>query len=281
MMAYGPANRLDFQDRHAMDPMLHVPPPNDPMKQEDPWRQPDDMEMREGNFFDEYKADAQEGTDDIEGAWNPDHNDVNENGDQALPGSWERPICVECGNDEGEEGGGRYGHGPDNEKFFCGRCWKSWDCEAQQKMMMAYSPGSRFDVDDRHAMDPMLHAPPDDPMKLDPAFYDIEMRGDADDEEIDGEDEEGLGEAGEEEELRFDGYDGPFSYTEFLEFYEDEAETLARWEAAVPAYGVEVARWEVAVSGDDADAVRGPSKMEPATSSSPGAPESDEGEDVD
>jgi len=269
MLAYSPGNRSDFQDRHAMDPMLHAPPPNDPMKQEDPWRQPRNMEMRESNFFDEYDADAQEGTDDIDGAWNPDEKVVNDNGNQALPGSWERPVCIECGNNEGEEGGGRYGHGPDSEKFFCGRCWKSWDHEAQRKMMMAYSPGNRLDLDDGQAMDPMLLAPPDSPMMWDPAFDDMDMREEADDEEIGGEDEAEIVEAGEEEDLRFDGEDGPFSYAEFLEYYEDEAETLARWEAAVSA------------GKDYSEASRGPSKMEDATLPSLDALASDEGEDLD
>jgi len=226
------------------------------------YKEKERMENDEGNFFDQYDAEAEEGTDDIEGAWSPDEKGVNESGDQALPGSWERPLCVECGNDEGEEGGGRYGHGPDNEKFFCGRCWKSWDGEAQRRMMMAYAPANRLDFEDRHAMDPMLHVPPpNDPMKLeDPAFYDMDMdpasmtrQGEAEDQDVDGDDQEDEGDAAEEE-FRFDGDDGPFSFEQFLEYYEDQEEALRRWEAGAPA-------------GAGADGGRGPSEMELTASS--------------
>jgi len=91
-----------------------------------------------GNFFDQYTGG--EGTDDIDGAWDPSSKAQLAEGEMALPGSWERPVCKQCGNDEGEDGGGRYRRDVDGEHFFCGRCWKSWDAESRRKMMMGYAP---------------------------------------------------------------------------------------------------------------------------------------------
>eukprot|EP00441_Pelagodinium_beii_P000200 CAMPEP_0197698012 /NCGR_PEP_ID=MMETSP1338-20131121/118760_1 /TAXON_ID=43686 ORGANISM="Pelagodinium beii, Strain RCC1491" /NCGR_SAMPLE_ID=MMETSP1338 /ASSEMBLY_ACC=CAM_ASM_000754 /LENGTH=292 /DNA_ID=CAMNT_0043281333 /DNA_START=33 /DNA_END=908 /DNA_ORIENTATION=- len=121
----------------------------------------------DGNFFHSYAG--QEGTDDIDGAWDPFNTKDGREGEMALPGSWERPLCVQCGNDEGEEGGGRYGHGPDEKKFFCGKCWKSWDEAERKKMMMAYAPQVRFDLD-RFDNDPMVDCPPPEPPPLDDDF---------------------------------------------------------------------------------------------------------------
>merc|ERR1719221_2505974 len=83
----------------------------------------------------------------------------------ALVGSWDRPLCIQCGRDEGEEGGGRYGHGDDMDKFFCGRCWKSWDETDRRKMMGAYAP--MRSLQDPGCPDPMMFQA-EDPLQDDP-----------------------------------------------------------------------------------------------------------------
>mmetsp|Transcript_107418 Transcript_107418/g.260746 ORF Transcript_107418/g.260746 Transcript_107418/m.260746 type:complete len:390 (+) Transcript_107418:110-1279(+) len=96
-----------------------------------------------GNFFDHYKGG--EGTDEIDGAWDPDEQADRAEGEQALPGSWERPTCAECGNEEGDEGFGRYQRDEKGFRFICGRCWRSWDDESRRRIMMAYAPSCHLD----------------------------------------------------------------------------------------------------------------------------------------
>lgn len=110
------------------------------------------------------KSSAAADTDDIEGAWDPSQAPKRREGEMALPGSWERPICVKCGNDEGEEGGGRYGHRDEATKFFCGRCWQSWDEPDRLRMMLAYAP--RW-ADGPVPMDPMVFCPAPEPPPVD------------------------------------------------------------------------------------------------------------------
>ncbi|CAE8735004.1 unnamed protein product, partial [Polarella glacialis] len=127
------------------------------------------------NFFDSYQGG--EGADDTEGAWSPSDGEGRRAGALELVGALERPRCVECSNEEGEEGGGRYGHGADAEKFFCGRCWQSWDEEDRRKMMMAYAPGHM----DRFANEPSVGCPPPDPPSLEDDFgFDFDDEGDDD-----------------------------------------------------------------------------------------------------
>lgn len=117
----------------------------------------DEAHGDETNIFSQFEG--EEGTDDVEGAWDPSQRDRTHEGEQALPGSWDRPLCTECGRDEGDHGGGRYGHGPECDKFFCGRCWQSWDKTDRDRMMRAYDPSDRH-RGGRHPMDPMVFCPP-------------------------------------------------------------------------------------------------------------------------
>jgi len=99
-----------------------------------------------GNFFDVYRGG--DGTDDAEGAWDPKSELVRGEGyrgEMALPASWERPTCHDCGMEEGEDGGGRYRRDEAGDLFFCGRCWKSWDADARRKIMMGYAPACLTD----------------------------------------------------------------------------------------------------------------------------------------
>lgn len=113
------------------------------------------------------------GTDDIDGAWDPSSAPKRRDGELALPGSWERPICFECGNDEGDIGGGRYGHGEKAGKFFCFRCWQSWDEADRRGMMMAYAPSNRF-CDGPTPMDPIVLCPAPEAPPLDDDFFDFD-----------------------------------------------------------------------------------------------------------
>lgn len=126
-------------------------------------------DVRQGdceNFFATYSGGP--GSDDIDGAWDPGQKPVLRAGEMALPGSFDRPKCAQCGNDEGEVGGGRYGHGDKADKFFCGRCWQSWDEDDRRRMMMAYAPSSRWSNDcvGCAPMDPVVYCPPPEPPPL-------------------------------------------------------------------------------------------------------------------
>lgn len=146
-----------------------------------------------GNYFDDFAGAHSEGVDDVEGAWEPGRKDAG-HGEQALPASWEKPICIECGKDDDEFGGGRYKRGAEGDKFYCGRCWKSWNVEARQNMMMAYAP-SRCDPvcppPDAHvnvmAMCPVPDAPRCDDLDWSAAL------GDREDRAWEGGDDEDLG----------------------------------------------------------------------------------------
>lgn len=118
-------------------------------------------EPEEDNFFKNFEGGGVDcdGSDDAVGAWSAEAS--LRDGEQALPGSWHRPLCVECGNDEGDEGGGRYGHDDDVDKFYCGRCWQSWDVAARRRMMMAYAPQERHFANDL-VLDLFVDCPPPD-----------------------------------------------------------------------------------------------------------------------
>lgn len=66
---------------------------------------------------------------------------------QALSASLERPVCRECGREDGPEGGGRYGFADHEGIFFCGRCWKAWDDEEKAKIMRPAYEQARSDRD--------------------------------------------------------------------------------------------------------------------------------------
>lgn len=204
----------------------------------------------EDNFFTSAYQGG-EGSDDLDGAW--EEGSRSNTDAQALPGSWERPLCCQCGRDEGDHGGGRYGHGPDAEKFFCGRCWQSWDEEDRQRMMRAYEPRRLNDPMSRHAMDPMLHCPP--PENPDPfregEFIDLhqyegenmhedqEKNEDKDDEEQEAVEEDEQEEEAEEEETEENGEDlekrqdprdgGWYTKQEYVDLYGGVDE----WEQAI------------------------------------------------
>lgn len=97
----------------------------------------------EENFFDRYGR-ASEAAPEVEvaveGGWRPDLATKRRDGELELEGCWEKPVCSQCGREDGEEGGGRYRRDEDGDHFFCGRCWQAWDEEARRKMMMAYAP---------------------------------------------------------------------------------------------------------------------------------------------
>uniref|UniRef100_A0A7S4S4U4 BRCT domain-containing protein n=1 Tax=Alexandrium monilatum TaxID=311494 RepID=A0A7S4S4U4_9DINO len=166
-MSWGEVDRMRIMlaypwktGRDPMDPMLHggaLPPPLMPDEGRPLWGGPawqeDDDEAIE-NFFAQYAGGV--GSDDIAGAWDPSLKQRPRGPGMALPGSWQRPLCVECGRDEGEEGRGRYGHGPDSDKFYCGRCWMSWEGDDRERIMRAYAPSGRFMSQGHDLLDPML-----------------------------------------------------------------------------------------------------------------------------
>jgi len=128
-----------------------------------------------GNFFDQYRDG--DGIDDIAGHWVPGAQPAT-CGD-ALPGSWERPLCVECGQDEGEEGGGRYGHDDHIDQFYCGRCWKSWDEEEQRKMMSGYAPRRHIVLAGApEPLDPMVDSELPEPTYFDEYLNELEGNDD-------------------------------------------------------------------------------------------------------
>lgn len=97
-----------------------------------------------GNFFDGYRGpsvpDCFVDHPDIDECWKPELAKNPQEGVQALPASWKRPVCNECGKQEGDNEGGRYRRDKNGDKFFCGRCWRAWDVESRRKMTMAYAP---------------------------------------------------------------------------------------------------------------------------------------------
>jgi len=93
------------------------------------------------NFFDQYAGG--EGTDEVDVddvGWDAAQEQKHRPNELALPGSWERPRCVQCGQEEGMPGGGRYRRDEGGYSFFCGACWMSWDEEAKRAMMMGFAP---------------------------------------------------------------------------------------------------------------------------------------------
>lgn len=114
--------------------------------------------QEEANFFDRYEAPHDLPAEvEVEGGWKPGALGQRRAGELELTGSWERPVCSQCNREEGDEGGGRYRHDSDADRFFCGRCWKSWDEESRRKMMMAYAPRWR---DDFGGPCPVVDCPP-------------------------------------------------------------------------------------------------------------------------
>jgi len=224
-------------------------------------------EDRGGNFFDQYEGG--EGTDDAEGAWDPSQLDDRRDGDMALPGSWDRPICEECGNDEGEEGGGRYGHGPDQEKFFCGRCWKSWDEDSKKKMMRAYAPSSRglggF-------MEPfILHCPPPEVPDLQPFDEEYLFQGGWEEEE------EETQEGGEWEGDEWEGGEEDEEAGEWEEALEEWREEREAAEAEAEA---EAPRAATAAAAESARKAAGGAPVRPGVEAEEGD-EDDDAEDAD
>lgn len=94
------------------------------------------MDREEDNFFSHYKPEDHDEDGESEGELFDQQEAPHVTpGVQELPASWHRPRCSQCGNEDSAEGGGRYGHSEDEGKFFCGRCWSSWDAVEKAKIM--------------------------------------------------------------------------------------------------------------------------------------------------